>query len=58
MSSSSDYNENNILELEELCMEEVETYLNSKSVVKVESEDFQEESQSRGIKRKRSSITK
>ena len=58
MSSSSDYNENNILELAELCMEEVETYLNSKSVVKVESEDFQEESQSRGIKRKRSSITK
>ena len=52
MSSSSDYNENNILDLEELCMEEVETYLNSKSGVKVESEDFQEESQSRGVKRK------
>ena len=55
MTSSSDYNENNILELEELCMEEVETYLASKTCkleIKVESEDPQEESHSRGIKRK------
>ena len=57
MSSSSDYNENNILELEELCMEEVETYLTSKTCkveIKEESEDedSKEESHSRGIKRK------
>ena len=57
MSSSSDYNENNILELEELCMEEVETYLASRTCkveIKVESEegDPQEKSHSRGIKRK------
>ena len=53
MSSSSDYNENNILELEELCMEEVETYLTSKSCkVEIKVEDSQEESHSRGIKRK------
>ena len=57
MSRSSDYNENNILELEELCMEEVETYLTSKTCkveIKEESEDedSKEESHSRGIKRK------
>ena len=57
MKGSSGYDENNILELEELCMEEVETYLTSKTCkveIKVESEDedSQEESHSRGIKRK------
>ena len=54
MSSSSDYNENNILELEELCMDELETYLTSKNCkVEIKVEDSQEEeSQSRGTKRK------
>ena len=54
MSSSSDYNENNILELEELCMDEVETYLTSKNYkVEIKVEDSQEEeSHSRGTKRK------
>ena len=53
MESSSDYNENNILELEELCMDEVETHLTSRSCkLEVKVEDSQEESQRRGKKRK------
>ena len=54
MSSSSDYNENNILELEELCMDELETYLTSKNCkLEIKVEDSQEEeSHRRGTKRK------
>ena len=52
--SSGCYNEINILELEELCMEEVETYLTSKGCkLEIKVEDSQEEeSHSRGTKRK------
>ena len=53
--AGSEYNDQNVLELEELCMEEVEIYLSSKSSkvgIKLESKESPEVVNRRGVKRK------
>ena len=55
MEASSSYSDQNILELEELCMEEVEIYMKSKSskiAIKLEPKKSLEGPHSRGVKRK------